>query len=106
MSRDRNSCTCERCRARGLMGPAILVTLGVLLLASEFSRWGFGDTWPVLLIVIGVIKVMQSNASTQGQPNYYPGYPGYPTAPPPVTPVAPPATTSQPDANQGQVTNG
>ena len=108
MSRYRNGCTCERCRARGMMGPAILVTLGVLLLLSEMHAVPFDYTWPVLLIVIGVIKVMQSNASTQGhvQPNLYPGYPGYPAAPPPVAPVAPTAGPSQPDANQGQVTNG
>ena len=106
MSRYRNSCTCERCRARGLMGPAILVTLGVLLLLSEMHVVPFDYTWPVLLIVIGVIKVMQSNASTQGhvQPYLYPGYPGYPAAPPSM--LAPPKPPSQPDSNQGQVNHG
>jgi len=108
MSRYRNSCTCERCRARALMGPAILVTLGVLLLLSEMHVVPFDYTWPVLLIVIGVIKVMQSNASTVNhvQPYLYPGYPGYPAAPPPVAPAAPTAGPAQPDANQGQVNHG
>lgn len=59
-------CVCAACRARGLMGPAILVTVGALWLVSELSGPGFGRTWPVLLLVIGLIKVLQSNAPTSG----------------------------------------
>lgn len=106
MSHYRNQCACERCRCRGLMGPAILVTLGVLLLLGEMHVVAFDYTWPVLLIVIGVVKVLQGNASMEGhQQNYqvYPGYPGYPVAPPPTTPPAAPPTTG---SNQGQVSNG
>ena len=98
MSHYRNGCTCERCKTRGLMGPALLVTLGVLLLLSELHVVAFDYTWPVLLIVIGVVKVVQSNASMEGHVSGYMAYPGYvvtPTAP------APPA-----NPNQGQVSNG
>jgi cell wall-active antibiotic response 4TMS protein YvqF len=64
---DRVRCTCPRCRLRGLMWPAILITAGVLFLIAEFSnRFGFGDLWPVLLIVIGVIKLIEATASTEG----------------------------------------
>jgi len=64
---DRVRCTCARCRLRGLMGPAILITLGVLFLVAEFSnRYSFGDLWPILLIVIGVIKLIEATASTAG----------------------------------------
>jgi membrane-bound ClpP family serine protease len=49
------------------MGPAILITLGVLFLVAEFSnRFSFGDLWPILLIVIGVIKLIEATASTEG----------------------------------------
>lgn len=57
---------CERCRARGLMGPAVLVTLGTLFLLEQFDVLGFHKTWPLLLVVIGLVKVVQSNASTEG----------------------------------------
>jgi len=106
MSHYRNGCTCERCRTRGMMGPAILVTLGVLLLLDQLNYVGFWSSAPVLLIVIGLVKVLQGNASMQGhvqQPYPYVGYAAYPVAPAPpaVPPTAPPSTS-----NQGQVPNG
>ena len=48
------------------MGPAMLVTLGVLFLLDSVSRVDFGRTWPAILLVIGVVKLMQSNASSSG----------------------------------------
>lgn len=83
------------------MGPAILVTLGVLLLLAEMHVVAFDYTWPVLLIVIGVVKVLQSSASMEGHQQTYPVYPGYPVTTPPAPP-APPATGS----NQGEVHHG
>jgi hypothetical protein len=59
-------CGCARCRMRGLMGPAILVTIGVLLLFNEFHLVRFHYTWPVILIVIGVVKVLVASASVEG----------------------------------------
>jgi hypothetical protein len=49
------------------MGPAILITVGMLFMISEFvRRVDFGDLWPVILIVIGVIKLLEFSASTEG----------------------------------------
>lgn len=48
------------------MGAAILVTLGVLLLVQEYWYFYFGRTWPVLLIVIGLLLISAHNASTEG----------------------------------------
>lgn len=59
-------CQCPRCRCRGLMGPAVLITLGVLFLAGQYSRYSFGDLWPILLIVIGAVKVGEALSSTEG----------------------------------------
>jgi hypothetical protein len=82
------ACRCERCRTRKLMGPAILVTLGVLFLLDNVSRVGFGRTWPAILLVIGVVKLVQSNASYQGHIGPLP--PGAsPSAPPPASPEPP-----------------
>ncbi|MGZ4814031.1 MAG: LiaI-LiaF-like domain-containing protein [Terriglobales bacterium] len=101
MSRYINGCTCERCRTRGFMGPAILVTLGVLLLLGEFTRWDFGDTWPILLIVIGVVKMLSSSTSTEGHISGYLAYPQF--GPPAPTNVPPTGSTG---TNPGQVSNG
>jgi len=57
---------CERCRARGIMGPAVLITLGTLFLLEQVDVLSFHKTWPLLLVVIGLVKVVQSNASTEG----------------------------------------
>ncbi len=60
-------CPCARCRSRGLMGPAILITLGVLFLIPQFMhRLDFGDLWPIILIVIGAVKLFEYGASTEG----------------------------------------
>ena len=59
-------CACARCRTRKLMGPVVLITLGVLFLVSEFSRYSFGELWPVLLIVMGVVLLLGSTASREG----------------------------------------
>jgi len=84
------ACQCPRCRARCMMGPAVLVTLGVLFLIDHIIP--FWHTWPALLIVIGLIKVYQGNAPNTGHVEVLPpGQPpaGYGTVPPPP-PVQPP----------------
>ncbi len=60
-------CPCTRCRSRGLMGPSILITLGELFLIPQFvHRVDFGDLWPIILIVIGAVKLFEYGASTEG----------------------------------------
>jgi len=94
-------CTCERCRTRKVMGPAILVTVGVLMLLGSVSRVDFHRTWPALLLVIGVVKLMQSNASSAGHVGPLPpGGLGMPTGTISVPPVAPPVVPPTPQVNQ------
>ena len=81
----RPYCVCEHCRTRKLMGPAILVTLGVLFLLDNVSGVEFHRTWPAILLVIGVVKLLQSNASSEGHIGPLP-----PVTPPGVTPSVPP----------------
>jgi hypothetical protein len=52
-----------RCGPRGLMGPAVLITLGVQFLLSNLDVISFGRTLPVLLIVIGVILAIQRSSA-------------------------------------------
>ena len=48
-------------RRPGLMGPVFLITLGLVFLIGEFvPEWGVRKTWPLLLIVIGVMKLLDS----------------------------------------------
>ena len=96
-------CTCARCRMSGIMAPVVLVTLGILFMLDNFNHVGF--QWPVLLIVIGLVKVLQYSASDEGHipPGYVPQAP-YPqgfvppasvVTPPPVPPAGSlPATTT------------
>ncbi len=99
-------CQCDHCRTRKLMGPAMLITLGVLFLLDSVSRVGFGRTWPAILLVIGVVKLMQSNASSNGHigpmpPAMPPGVPmgTPPSAPPPQAPPNPDQTASSGEVN-------
>jgi hypothetical protein len=84
-----------------MMGPAILVTLGVMFLLNNLGVARGGTFVAVLLIVIGGIKLLQNGASTEGhrQPTYF-----YPQAAPanPPSPAPPP----QNEAPTGQVNNG
>lgn len=51
---------------RGLMGPVLLVTIGVLFLIGQYSAYSFGQLWPILLITAGAVKVAESLASSEG----------------------------------------
>jgi hypothetical protein len=63
---DGPNCKCEYCRVHGLMGPVVIITIGVLFLIGEFTHHGFGQLWPLLIVVIGVLMLMQSRASREG----------------------------------------
>ncbi len=80
----RALCQCQYCRTRRLMGPAMLVTLGILFLLDSLSHVDFGRTWPAILLVIGVVKLLQSNASSSGHIGPLP-----PSGLPPNTPPPP-----------------
>lgn len=100
MSRN-NQCPCRRCTIRSLMGPAILITLGVLFLLAQLPGdvLDFHNTWPIILVVIGAISLASATASTEGhlqaQPN--PPMPPRPQAAPPPPPAAPSNPPSEPE---------
>jgi uncharacterized membrane protein len=44
-----------------MTGPVFLITIGVVFLVGEFvPEWDIERTWPVLLIVLGVLKLFDS----------------------------------------------
>jgi len=44
---------------RAVRGPVMLVTLGTLFLIDHSGGIGFGRTWPVLLIVLGLLRLSE-----------------------------------------------
>jgi len=79
------------------MGAVVLMTVGALFLLENFHIYDldFNHTWPLLLISIGVVKMLQRSASTEG--HVQPPIMGAPFPMPPVPPIppAPPMPGSQ-----------
>jgi hypothetical protein len=64
---------------RTLMGPAVLITLGSLFMLEHMHGPEFGHTWPILLLVIGLIQLLGAQSRGGGS-----------VPPPPVPPGAGP----------------
>jgi hypothetical protein len=95
---NRVRCACRRCTIRGLMGPAIIITVGVLFLLDQMSggSFSFGNTYPMILIVIGVISLGAAASSAEGHIS------GPVPPPAPVAPPAPPTAPQNQFPGQGQ----
>lgn len=48
---------------RAARGPLLLITLGILTSLHRFQDISFTKTWPVLLIVLGLMKLAERAAS-------------------------------------------
>jgi hypothetical protein len=83
------------------MGPAVLITIGVLFLLHEVRGdvFDFSNTYPFILIVIGAILLASSMAPMTGHVDSM-------TTPPPAVPQTGPPATPGPKQNslpgQGQ----
>jgi len=89
-------CHCQSCTIRGLMWPALLITTGVLFLLGQLlgGPMEFGNTYPVILLVVGLLLLASSLASREGHVDV-----ASPPAPPAVPPVNTPQTS---DSGQGR----
>jgi hypothetical protein len=68
---------------RRLRGPAFLLMFGVTALLHEWHILSFGQSWPLYLVLAGVLALAERAAFTQPDP-MPPQYPGaYPPQPPP-----------------------
>ena len=65
---NRPVCHCGYCRIRSLFGPIMIITVGVLFLVAQYSRYNFGELWPFLQIVAGILKVAEAMAPREGHP--------------------------------------
>jgi len=93
---ERIRCACRRCTIRGLMGPAVIITVGVLFLLDQMrgGDFSFANTYPVILIVIGAISLAAAASPADGH-----------LSGPPAAPIAPSSAPSVPQnqfPGQGQ----
>jgi len=95
VERSRRTCNCGRCSTRWLMGPAMVLTTGVLLLLQSLDIAELDRTWPAWLLVVGIVKLLQSSASSAGHIG------PLPPAPPSVAPPQPPPSSDPSSSNQG-----
>jgi hypothetical protein len=98
-----SGCQCARCRTRRIMGPAMLLTIGSLFLLENLHVANFGRTWPVILLVVGGVKLLQGSASGEG--HIPPSGPGASSGGGPIPPV-PPVPPSPPAVPTGEVNRG
>jgi hypothetical protein len=48
---------------RAVRGPVMMITVGALFVLNNFTPYGFGETWPVLLIVFGLLSLLGRSAN-------------------------------------------
>jgi hypothetical protein len=75
--------------ARAIRGPITLITIGLLFALNNFTRYHFDQTWPVLLIVFGLLSLLRRSSE-----------PPRPVAPPPP-PYNPPGSKTDPSWTGG-----
>jgi TM2 domain-containing membrane protein YozV len=79
---------------RSITGPAVLVTIGALSLIDNLHGPGWDRTWPVILLVIGVIKLVER------------GYLAGPPPPPAIPSDSVPPAQQPPTEVNSEVKNG
>jgi hypothetical protein len=50
-----------------IRGPVTLITLGVLFAADHLTPYSFQQTWPVLLIVFGLLSLLGRSVRNEPQ---------------------------------------
>lgn len=61
---------------QAVRGPLMMITLGILLAIDHFGQYSFGRTWPLLVIVFGVLKLAERAAAPPPQEPFPPTMPG------------------------------
>jgi len=52
-----------------IRGPVTLITLGVLFAVDHFTEYSFQQTWPILLIVFGLLSLLGRGVHTEQHPD-------------------------------------
>ena len=91
---------------RAIRGPITLITLGVLFALQNFTRFDFGQTWPVLLIVFGLLSLLQRGAAPPPPPPPPRMSSMPPPPPPPYTGTYNQSPYAQPPAGSAGASKG
>ena len=79
--------------AHAVRGPLTLITVGALFAINNFTPYGFDKTWPVILIVFGLLTLVGRSTAVPVEPAATPPAPGFTppaasfTPPPPANPA-------------------
>jgi hypothetical protein len=60
---------------QAIRGPIMLIVLGSLVAIDYAGVYGFWRTWPILIIVFGLLKLLE-RAGARPAPPYTQNYPG------------------------------
>lgn len=67
---------------QAIRGPIMLITLGALVAIDYAGIYSFWRTWPILIIVFGVLKLLERASDKPRPPYNLPGqHPGQQTGP-------------------------
>ena len=64
------------CFWQAIRGPIMLITLGALVAIDYAGVFGFWRTWPILIIVFGVLKLLERASAKPAPPYTGTQYPG------------------------------
>ncbi len=53
---------------QAIRGPLMLITLGALVAIDYAGIYGFWRTWPILIIVFGVLKLLERGTAKPAPP--------------------------------------
>lgn len=59
-----------------IRGPVMLITVGSLFALDHMGMFSFGRTWPLLIIMFGVMKLLERVVATPQPPYPPPPYTG------------------------------
>jgi len=94
---NRVRCNCQRCAIRSLTGPAVVITVGVLFLLDRLNggHFSFVSTWPVILVVIGLLQLASAFAPQDGHTEAQTSSAVPELSPPPPAGAPPPVSPSE-----------
>ncbi|HSY68776.1 MAG TPA: DUF5668 domain-containing protein, partial [Edaphobacter sp.] len=101
--RSQRLCGCGRCSTRWLMGPSMVLTTGVLFLFHTMNIAELNRTWPAWILVVGIVKLLQNNASSEGHVGPPPPGPASIAPPQPPPPPDPSLSNQGPTSSSGEV---
>ncbi len=80
-------------RRQSVAGPAVLITVGAISLIDNLHGPDWGRTWPLILLVLGAVKLLERSGHLGGPMVQPPG--SYPTPDMPATPPPPADVNSE-----------